>query len=219
MAGNAKKTEMLRDRDKSKEEIRDIFSQRLNDLLVQNSELFIMTGAELAEKANISAGIISEYRNGKNAPSIDKLARISKALGKSADYLMGLTSDLEGRADVMAVEKELGLSAFAYDRLHALNSGWLGGCANIVISSTGFLKAVNQIYSLLELDLPPGYHAIVPKADFDAIINDGIGKARLVPRYDIERIYINAAKDALLEMVDEIVKNIKNKKEGEPNAT
>ena len=91
MPKNAKKTPKLQARDRAKEETKDIFSQRLSDLLLKGSETFIMTGKDLAVKANISEGIISGYRKGDNAPALDKLKRIAIALNVTTDYLLGIT--------------------------------------------------------------------------------------------------------------------------------
>lgn len=47
----------------------------------------------LAQELSVSASTISGYRNGRRSPSVTDLAKISRFLNISADYLIGLTDE------------------------------------------------------------------------------------------------------------------------------
>ena len=49
-----------------------------------------ITQAQLAEMAGISTAFVGHIERGTRALSVETLARICKALGVSADYLIGL---------------------------------------------------------------------------------------------------------------------------------
>ncbi len=48
---------------------------------------------ELARRVGMSESVVSNYCTGKREPSIDVLFAICRALGESADYLIGLTDN------------------------------------------------------------------------------------------------------------------------------
>ncbi|MCC7014110.1 MAG: helix-turn-helix transcriptional regulator [Planctomycetes bacterium] len=48
---------------------------------------------ELAFHANMSAAEISRFENGAREPRVSGLVRLARALGVSADYLLGLSDD------------------------------------------------------------------------------------------------------------------------------
>lgn len=50
-----------------------------------------MTQSDLAKKINASYDAVNTYYTGKRRPPMDVLILICKALGESADYLLGLT--------------------------------------------------------------------------------------------------------------------------------
>lgn len=150
MSGNAKKTKKLIERDTIKKEIRDTVGDRLGDLLDKGSNDFRMTAATLAKEANISVGIISGYRNNKNAPSVAHLKSMAEALKVTSDYLLGLSDIPSGSADDMAIEKRLGLSGESIDFLTKLNvdnnNGWMT-TPHLEFSAGMKLKALNYILS------------------------------------------------------------------------
>ncbi len=62
------------------------FSERLVECLKASG----ISQAELAKRTNMSKSVVNEYCNGKKTPSLEVLVLICKALGESADYLLGL---------------------------------------------------------------------------------------------------------------------------------
>ncbi len=62
------------------------FEDRLNEVLKYNN----MSQSTLAKKIGMSQSIVNNYCTGKREPSLDVLILICKALGESADYLLGL---------------------------------------------------------------------------------------------------------------------------------
>lgn len=51
-----------------------------------------ITKAELARRSGLSVAAIQGYETGRRAPNAEQLGRLAKALGCSADYLLGLVS-------------------------------------------------------------------------------------------------------------------------------
>ncbi|MCL2198762.1 MAG: helix-turn-helix domain-containing protein [Defluviitaleaceae bacterium] len=120
MLKNAKKTPAHVERDRAKMDIRKSIAERLSELLDRTSESFVMTGAELAKKANISEGIISEYRQGNSAPAAEKLRKIALALNVSVDYLLGITKRSTTDMKLRSVSEFLGISEEATQNLKNL---------------------------------------------------------------------------------------------------
>ncbi|MCL2565605.1 MAG: helix-turn-helix domain-containing protein [Defluviitaleaceae bacterium] len=89
--------------------------------------------AEFADKIGIARATVGLYENGERIPDALVLKQIAEKCGVSADWLLGLTSDPKGKADTMAVEKRLGLSAPAQDELEFLNTIDIGKTSCIEI--------------------------------------------------------------------------------------
>ena len=62
------------------------FSERLREVLQNNG----ISQIELARRINMSQQIVNSYCTGKREPTLNVLCLISKALGESTDYLLGL---------------------------------------------------------------------------------------------------------------------------------
>lgn len=58
-----------------------------------------LTQRELAEKLNIKESNISNWKKGKYFPSIDVLYKLCIVMGESADYLLGITDEMDIRKD------------------------------------------------------------------------------------------------------------------------
>ena len=65
------------------------------DRLVKAREAVKMSKAELADKADLSLSAIQGYEADRRKPNADQLAKLAKALGCSADYLLCLVSEQE----------------------------------------------------------------------------------------------------------------------------
>ena len=62
------------------------FSERLKQVLKDNQ----LSQIALAKKIGMSQGVVNNYCTGKREPTLDVLVLICKALGESADYLLGI---------------------------------------------------------------------------------------------------------------------------------
>lgn len=71
-----------------------IFAQRLQTAMYLKS----WTGAELSKRSGLTQAAISRYINGQRQPSVDRIIRLSKALGVTSDYLMGLTDEIRSES-------------------------------------------------------------------------------------------------------------------------
>lgn len=67
----------------------EIFATRLNSLMKANS----VTQQALATAIGTSRPAVTQFANGSNLPSIEKLVAIAKYLDVSTDYLLGLTDN------------------------------------------------------------------------------------------------------------------------------
>ncbi len=67
------------------------FGERLRDLRHKKH----MTQKQLADKLDLSKGTISAYEQGKKYPSIEVLIKLCNILQVSADYLLGLSDDMQ----------------------------------------------------------------------------------------------------------------------------
>lgn len=123
-----------------KEKLMEVFSQRLNDLLIDQNK----TGNWLAETTGISAPRISNYIRGKESvPSALNLRNIAEALNVSSDYLLGLTDSKKQIDDPQrAAVDYLGLNDEAVEYLHHLKTQTLWSTRNIDfgITSSGFVN-------------------------------------------------------------------------------
>ncbi len=73
-----------------KEEYKYIeFGIRLKEVMFRQN----ISNRELAQKMFVTPSTISDYRNGRRAPSIDNLAALSRILHVSADYLIGVSNE------------------------------------------------------------------------------------------------------------------------------
>ena len=67
------------------------FGERLRDLCHEKH----MTQKQLADKLDLVKGTISAYEQGKKYPSIEVLIKLCNILQVSADYLLGLSDDMQ----------------------------------------------------------------------------------------------------------------------------
>lgn len=61
-------------------------SERIRSLRIARQ----LTQQQLADRVNVSKGMVSSYEIGIRMPSIDVLRKLSVALGVTTDYLLGL---------------------------------------------------------------------------------------------------------------------------------
>lgn len=67
------------------------FSERLDYVMQIRS----FTNRKLGERLFITASAVSGYRTGKRAPNPEVLAKICRELSVSADYLLGLSDQID----------------------------------------------------------------------------------------------------------------------------
>ena len=65
------------------------FGNRLRHIMMMRD----ITNQALAQKMFVSVSTISGYRTGRRSPTVEDLARLSRILDVSADYLIGLTDN------------------------------------------------------------------------------------------------------------------------------
>jgi transcriptional regulator with XRE-family HTH domain len=83
-----------------------------------------LTQVELANRLKIAQGMIADYIGAKVAPTAQNLAALAKALGVSADYLIGLSDEPTPDSNVQDIAKKYGLSGAALETLAGINSDY-----------------------------------------------------------------------------------------------
>jgi len=69
--------------------LKNIFSQRLSLLIKKNK----MSKQSVANAINISRQAVSQFANGENLPSVEKLVALADFFDVSLDYLVGRSDD------------------------------------------------------------------------------------------------------------------------------
>jgi len=96
-----------------------MFGDRLRSLRTQRG----LSQEGLAEEVGVRGQQIWRYEKGDNTPAADVLAQIARALGTSADYLIGLTDDpsLPQTDSGLSEREQFAISAWRRgDRLEAI---------------------------------------------------------------------------------------------------
>jgi len=82
----------------------DLFPSRLKEVRDRRG----LTQAELGKEASLPATTISHFESGSRKPSFDNLRRLTKVLGVSTDYLMGLVDSPDDMAAASRIARHLG---------------------------------------------------------------------------------------------------------------
>jgi len=69
------------------------FAERFKFIRLQRG----LTLEDIAIGIGASKSTLSQYENGKRKPELDMIIKVSEYLGISADYLIGLTEDINGQ--------------------------------------------------------------------------------------------------------------------------
>lgn len=95
-----------------------IFKSRIRGLIDRSGN----SQAEIAKKTSISPQQINEYYNGGKRPDIRTLAKLSRGLKVSTDYLLGISDVPAIDKDVRAAAEITGLSPKSIEALERINS-------------------------------------------------------------------------------------------------
>ena len=82
---------------------KNIFAKRLSNLLEEKG----LTQREAGEMMGVSHVCISRYVKGDREPKISNVASLSKGLGVSVDYLLGLTEQRQIEGTHIEIERVL----------------------------------------------------------------------------------------------------------------
>ena len=75
----------------------------------------------LAKVLDVTRNYVNMIEKNNRIPNIDALSTLAKHFDVSSDFLLCLSDDSKGKADVMAVEKRLGLSPTSQEALEFIN--------------------------------------------------------------------------------------------------
>ena len=117
------------------------FPKRLRYLMESEN----ITQDALAENLGLSRQSIAQWKDGKTKPDIYYLDKVADFFKVSTDYLLGRTEDFIGNADVMAVEKRLGLSPISQEVLGLLSQSQIKTSRGESFEYTGGLDVLNLL--------------------------------------------------------------------------
>jgi len=76
-----------------------------------------LTQAELAKEMSVKRETVVQWESNTRDLKTAATVKLAEFFDVSADYILGLTSDIKGDPNVMAVEKRLGLSAMSQENV------------------------------------------------------------------------------------------------------
>jgi len=117
------------------------FPKRLRYLMESDN----VTQDVLAENLGLSRQSIAQWKDGKTKPDIYYLNKVADFFKVSTDYLLGRTEDFAGDADVMAVEKRLGLSPISQDMFESILQSKINASSGESFAYTGGLDVLNML--------------------------------------------------------------------------
>ena len=117
------------------------FPKRLRELMEDDN----ITQDSLAEYLGITRQSVAQWKDGKTKPDIYYLDKVADFFKVSTDYLLGRTEDLSGNADVMAVEKRLGLSPMSQDVLETISQTKIDDSSEKFRSSADVFDVINML--------------------------------------------------------------------------
>jgi len=115
------------------------FPKRLRFLM----ECANTTQDSLAECLGITRQCVAQWKDGKTKPDIYYLDKVADFFDVSTDYLLGRTEDFRGNADVIAVEKRLGLSPVSQEVFESILQSRT--YSDDFSSYTGGFDVINQL--------------------------------------------------------------------------
>ena len=98
------------------EKYNGIFPTRLREVMEEQR----ITITALAKELNVSRQTVSLYYNGSMEPNIERIRQISRYLGISADYLLGLSDARTTDTNIRAVAEFTGLSEKSLESLNQM---------------------------------------------------------------------------------------------------
>lgn len=116
-----------------------LFANRLNKELTKNE----INQEEFADKINISTGALSNYRNGKNIPTVDIVVKMANEFKCSTDYLLGLTDLKSTNSDFKTIHEITGLTDKSIEYLKNMNDD------KYIIDTLNFLFENENKYQFL----------------------------------------------------------------------
>lgn len=83
-------------------------SEKFPARLKNARELRGLTQTDLGKEAGLPSTTISHFESGSRKPSFDNLRRLTKVLGVSTDYLMGIVDTTDASAAASRIARHLG---------------------------------------------------------------------------------------------------------------
>ncbi|OQB13231.1 MAG: HTH-type transcriptional regulator ImmR [Firmicutes bacterium ADurb.Bin193] len=95
-----------------------MLAKRIKELRVQKG----LTQQKFAEMMSLGITAVNNYENGNRTPSADTVIKMAKFFGVPSDYLLGLSDIKSFDIENMSINKKLGLTQSAINKLKKINA-------------------------------------------------------------------------------------------------
>lgn len=119
-----------------------LFRHRLEIAIHQKQ----LSRVEVAKRAGISVQSVGNYINGTRKPDCEIIAKLSKVLDVSSDWLIGLTDVSTPDITIQEIHRALGISETAISNLRELNTQNRQDCLNFISAmlSSSYFDSVQK---------------------------------------------------------------------------
>lgn len=76
-------------------------TEKIVELLAEKN----ISASKMMKELGFSSGLFSQWKSGKQKPSLEKIYKIANYFGVSTDYLLGNDNEIEPNADILPTEK------------------------------------------------------------------------------------------------------------------
>lgn len=188
------------------------FPLRLRTLMEKEQ----MKQKDLAALLNVTRQSINQYCLGLSTPDLDKLCKIARRFGVTADYLLGLSNAERQEND--GINRELGLSDAAISGVKELLNdkryGYIVPCRLVfskLVESEHFVEALRWIFKAV--DETANYLPCESADEF--YMDDTVAGLDISPR-DVADTYFVRAQNAFLKAIEDISNEITLKTLNDP---
>lgn len=157
-----------------------VLVERLNECITSKNVQM------LSEKLNISVSAINMWKSGATRPDVDKLPKLSKALGVSTDYLLGLTDIPSTDEDIKTACKMTGLkpeTIIAFQKSNSHDIETLGRLS--LVALIDYLVKQEEDYEILQLI---GVYLSAVFSPYARVSAEDLARNPLLTKEDIDNI-------------------------------
>lgn len=120
---------------------RTVIGSRINSALAFSNK----KQKELAAHLGVQDNTISYFCSGKRVPNAEQIIEISKFLGVSSDYILGLTNNITTDKDLDDISKYTGLNEMALKYIKVIEKEGYIDSLNVLLTSYNIVSLIENI--------------------------------------------------------------------------